>query len=505
MIFGGRFDWNGAMSLPDLTRLFATPVERLRGIGARLLEIGVVGAYDEMAAIGGGLFEPAFLPLRRRHLRRADGAAHRAARMLCADDPVEREAAAEALGGSFVDEMCAAGLLVARGGGLVSPLRLRAHEGVLFFADHLHHGGEAVMGAGPLTGVLLRAALPSRRVESALDLGCGAGLVALLLARVADKVVATDISERAVQMTRVNAALNGVTNIDVRRGDRFETVPGERFDRVASQPPFFPAPESAPGQTYSQGGRRGDELSLRILGDVASHLTPRGRAVIVAEWPMFSEEPLTGRLREVVPASANVLSIEADGPDCDAFAIGDKAFAHPDFGEAFAREVLALREHLGALGVTTMRSAVTVVEPARAGIQGWTHATMVGDIADPAVDGAFVDNVCSAQEVLVAGREALLAARLVLPAGTGLFAAKDGYSRVLSDGGSVVAGARVDREVHRILEMVDTSASVGVAMKRYTKESSGPRGAATDRFVAAVTQSLAAGLLVVAPGARGAV
>ena len=65
-------------------------------------------------------------------MRRADGAAHRAAGMLCADDPVEREAAAEALGGSFVDEMCAAGLLVARGGGLVSPLRLRVSSRATF-------------------------------------------------------------------------------------------------------------------------------------------------------------------------------------------------------------------------------------------------------------------------------------------------------------------------------------------------------------------------------------
>ncbi|MFO0591177.1 MAG: methyltransferase [Polyangiaceae bacterium] len=491
------------MSLPDLTRLFATPHERLRAIGARLTEVGIAGAYEEIAAIGGGLFEPAFLPLRRRHLRRADGPAHRAARMLCADDPVNRDAAAEALGAATLDEMCAAGLLVETDGGLVSPLRLRAHEGVLFFADHLHHGGEAVMGAGPLTGVLLRASLPARRIGRALDLGCGAGLVALLFSRVADHVVATDISERAVGLSRVNAALNGVTNIDVRRGDLFETVPGEHFDRVASQPPFFPAPESAAGQTYSQGGRRGDELSLRVLAGVTGHLTPRGRAVIVAEWPMSSEEPLTTRLRGALGADASVLSIEADGPDCDAFTIGDKAFAHPDFGAAFAAEVVALREHLGALGVTTMRSSVTVVEPARAGGGGWTHAAEVADIADAAVDGAVVDSLCSTQELLLAGREALLGARLALPPGAVLFAAKDGYSRVLFEGGGA-SGVRLDREVHRILEMVDASANVGAAVKRYTKESSGPRGAATERFVAAVTQSLAAGLLVVAKGTEGA-
>ena len=47
-------------------------------------------------------------------------------------------------------------------------------------------------------------------VGSALDLGTGCGVQALHLAAHARSVVATDVNERALWMTRLNAALNEV-------------------------------------------------------------------------------------------------------------------------------------------------------------------------------------------------------------------------------------------------------------------------------------------------------
>ena len=63
------------------------------------------------------------------------------------------------------------------------------------------------------------------RVGSALDLGTGCGVQALHLAGHADQVVATDVNERALRLTRFNAALNGV-EIDARAGSIFEPVRG---------------------------------------------------------------------------------------------------------------------------------------------------------------------------------------------------------------------------------------------------------------------------------------
>ena len=47
-------------------------------------------------------------------------------------------------------------------------------------------------------------------VGSALDLGTGCGVQALHLAAHSRSVVATDVNERALWMTRLNAALNQV-------------------------------------------------------------------------------------------------------------------------------------------------------------------------------------------------------------------------------------------------------------------------------------------------------
>ena len=57
--------------------------------------------------------------------------------------------------------------------------------------------------------------LDVREGEEVLDLGTGLGLTAVLAARVAKRVVATDIVPECVTVTQQNANLNGV-------GDRVE-------------------------------------------------------------------------------------------------------------------------------------------------------------------------------------------------------------------------------------------------------------------------------------------
>ena len=58
-----------------------------------------------------------------------------------------------------------------------------------------------VLGIGGATTSLLKATLRTP-VESALDLGCGCGIQALYLATHATRVVATDLSSRACEITR---------------------------------------------------------------------------------------------------------------------------------------------------------------------------------------------------------------------------------------------------------------------------------------------------------------
>src|SRR5436305_11453289 len=70
------------------------------------------------------------------------------------------------------------------------------------------------------------------RSASALDLCTGSGVLALSAARAgASRVVAVDVSRRAVLATRLNAALNRLS-VQAVRGDLFAAVPRERFDLI---------------------------------------------------------------------------------------------------------------------------------------------------------------------------------------------------------------------------------------------------------------------------------
>ncbi len=83
-------------------------------------------------------------------------------------------------------------------------------------ADH-------VLGISPAAVSLAQLTL-REPVGSALDLGTGCGVQALHLAAHAGLVVATDVNERALRLTRFNALLNELATIDVREGSLLEPV-----------------------------------------------------------------------------------------------------------------------------------------------------------------------------------------------------------------------------------------------------------------------------------------
>ena len=121
-----------------------------------------------------------------------------------------------------------------------------------------------------------------RAGQRVLELGAGLGLGAVLAARAGAAVVATDVVPAAVEIIRVNAALNGVS-VDARLGDCYAPVAGERFDLVCSNPPQMPTP---PGRARDDataaadnGGIDGWELLDRIIAGAPAHLAPAGRLV----------------------------------------------------------------------------------------------------------------------------------------------------------------------------------------------------------------------------------
>lgn len=144
---------------------------------------------------------------------------------------------------------------------------------------------EHVLGVGGAS-ITLSGLIPTSPVGSVLDLGTGCGIQALHAARHATRVVATDLSARALELAALTLALNGVTSVELRRGDLYAPVAGERFDRIISNPPFVITPrvEGVPVYEYRDGGRVGDALVEEVIRGAAAHLVPGGTAHLLANW-----------------------------------------------------------------------------------------------------------------------------------------------------------------------------------------------------------------------------
>ncbi|MCV9995127.1 methyltransferase [Paeniglutamicibacter sp. ZC-3] len=161
-----------------------------------------------------------------------------------------------------------------------------------------------VLGIGQASLTLAQTTVRPQ-VDSALDLGTGCGIQAFHLLSHARRVVATDISVRALGFTRFNLLLNHQAldidpgdlsaRVDLRLGSLLEPVAGEHFDLVVSNPPFVITPRTA-GQddserfTYRDGGMPGDSLVATLVRTLPGVLKPGGCAQMLANWEITAAE-----------------------------------------------------------------------------------------------------------------------------------------------------------------------------------------------------------------------
>lgn len=117
------------------------------------------------------------------------------------------------------------------------------------------------------TALLLRTSLPVPATGHLLDLGCGAGPIALALAIRAPTatVWALDVNERARQLVASNVHRNGIRNIRICAPDEID--PSARFDAIWSNPPI----------------RIGKEALHTLLATWLDRLDPQGSCALVVQ------------------------------------------------------------------------------------------------------------------------------------------------------------------------------------------------------------------------------
>jgi methylase of polypeptide subunit release factors len=118
-----------------------------------------------------------------------------------------------------------------------------------------------------------------------LDLGCGTGLITILLSRVlgAEQVWAIDIDPGAVALTKSNSRLNGcdLSRMHLMCSD-IRTLPARlRLDLIIANPPQIPTPELQNDQQCS-GGWTGRKVIQQIVEFSSRALTRGGRLVMTA-------------------------------------------------------------------------------------------------------------------------------------------------------------------------------------------------------------------------------
>ncbi len=227
-------------------------------------------------------------------------------RLFLLQAPVPITEAERALPG-LLDELSAEGILEHTVGEVGALLEIRpyaaGHRGLWVVSDLTpgldgspnRVGADHVLGISPASTSLAHLTI-REPVGRSLDLGTGSGVQALHLADHSQSVVATDVNARALRISRLNADLNGVDNVDVRDGSLFDPVQGERFDLIATNPPFVISPATSRRLVYRDSGLPGDQVVEHIVRTAPGHLTDGGWCQVLTNWVIARDVPWEERL-----------------------------------------------------------------------------------------------------------------------------------------------------------------------------------------------------------------
>lgn len=161
----------------------------------------------------------------------------------------------------------------------------------------------------PETELLVELALERLPLQERLqvaDLGTGSGAIALSIAseRRQAQVLATDFSAGALAMARTNAQAHELGNVSFRHGSWLQPLAGERFDLIASNPPYIASADPhlqqgdlrfEPMSALASGGDGLDAIR-EIVAGAPAHLVPGGWLLLEHGWDQG--EPIRALLQQ---------------------------------------------------------------------------------------------------------------------------------------------------------------------------------------------------------------
>jgi len=194
----------------------------------------------------------------------------------------------------------------------------------VYFEDHVFLVDEHVYEPAKDT-FLLAEKMEVSEDDAVLDMGTGCGILAVLAAEKAERVLAVDINPYAIECAVKNAETNGVReNITFRHGDLFQPIKqNERFSLILFNSPYLPSEpdeeKSWVGKAWA-GGPNGRKVIDRFVMDAPNFLAAGGRIQLVQSSlsdvnrtiQMFSERNLRAMVvAQVKVAFERIVLVEA--------------------------------------------------------------------------------------------------------------------------------------------------------------------------------------------------
>lgn len=209
----------------------------------------------------------------------------------------DRETLEGYFGAPLVEALKSCGLILEYKGQWASHVAVFPCLDRYFLTDHWVGTGKQPEGKvyelGPDSYALARVT-PRKGVRRALDLCTGSGVHAVLSASLCEESVAVDINPRALKMTAINAALNGV-KVQTLLCDLYSGVSGQSFDLITANPPFVPSPDSEV-LIHRSAGESGEEIPERLVAGLPQHLNSGGLFSMICDHPVFARETYLDRL-----------------------------------------------------------------------------------------------------------------------------------------------------------------------------------------------------------------